>query len=238
MPTERQPEEDAQLSLLAGADAEVLQEQERRGEFTGQRLKRLRPDAYRAIVEQYGGGASMRQLARLYHVSINTVSAVVRAESAAIEAVKKRVGARATAVHSLAWERLEEDLADDEVMRKTTAKDKAVIVGITGDRMQLADGAPTSIVDHRRVEAEDVNRSFLDAIDVQAEEQERRQTGFAGGDAGQKGLPDGAAEGGPAGDSDGERDGERGGDADDKDMLSPANGGEGCQESGSGTDDA
>lgn len=184
-----------QLTLLAGADAVVLEEQERSGEFTGERLRRCRPEVYRAILEGFAGGASMRRLASLYHVSSNTVSAVVQSEAVAIEALKKRIGRKATAVYALAFDRLEEDLHNDYVMGKTSAKDKAVIVGILGDRSQIEQGLPTAVVEHRRVDAADVNDAFLDAIEVQAVEQSRK-TGFGRGEPGQKGLPGGAGSGG------------------------------------------
>ena len=154
------------MQLIDGADLSVLAEEERGGNFTGERLKQLRPQTYCEIITAIAGGASMRSIARVYHVSTNTVSAVVRSEASAIEAVKKEIGARATAVHRLAWERLEEDLLDNEVMKKTSARDKAIITGITGDRLALADGMPTQIVEHQHISAEDINAQFSEVIDI------------------------------------------------------------------------
>lgn len=176
-----------QLEFLAGADPAVLDEQERSGVFTGERLRRIRPQVYQAIIEGYAGGASMRRLGQLYKVSTNTISAVVQSENSSIEALKKRIGRKATAVYALAFERLEEDLSNDDVMVKTSPKDKAVIVGILGDRSQIESGQPTQIIEHRVIDAGDINDEFLDAIDVTPR---GPAMGFAGELAPTKGLPD------------------------------------------------
>lgn len=184
MPTKREPEEDAQMSLL-GADMSIVQEEERKGHFTGQRLKALRPDAYAGIVEGLAQGLTQRGLARIYKVSANTVGAIVLAESVAIESLREQLGRKATMLQAQLMEEIEADLNDSDKMRKTSFKDKLVASNILNEQAQLAQGKPTEIHAHR-ITADDLNEDFFAGL-PKAQPADAPKTGFSGEAGQQKG---------------------------------------------------
>jgi hypothetical protein len=139
----------------------------------------------------------------MFKVSRNSVAGIVQREAVVIEQLKESLGRKATVLYAQLMERIADDLDNDEVMAKTSFKDKVVASNIINEQWRVDAGLPTQVHEHRRVDAEDVNDAFLDAIDVQATEQHRK-TGFGGGVSQQKGLPGAAGSSGQGAGSSGQ----------------------------------
>jgi transposase len=98
-----------------------------------------------SILERIVAGASQREVAIQYHVSRNTIAALVaRAEQAGvIEPLKRRVSANLGRIIEGAMERYAEALESGDVPPATIP----VAVGIFIDKKQLLDGEATSRVE-------------------------------------------------------------------------------------------
>lgn len=110
------------------------------GSFSGERLAKGDPARYQAILRALAEGMGIRQIARAFRVSANTVAAVRRREGSCIETEKEglahllRLGAR------LGVERIVDEIG--EFRRESLP----IAVGILIDKAQLLAGDPTSIV--------------------------------------------------------------------------------------------
>lgn len=133
---------DKQLFLFCGADLPLIDRDQPRGEFTGERLFERDRDRYDAAVRFLGDpGVSLRQICELLHLSSNTVRGVAARERIPIET------ARAKIVSTLAYG---VQLAADQVIEKLPGgnlKDSAIALNILATNMQLVGGQATSRVE-------------------------------------------------------------------------------------------
>lgn len=137
-------------------EAETITDRYGCGSYTGDRLAAQDPGRYRAIVDALANGMGIRQIARAYKVSHNTVAAVRAREGATIDTLKTSIAGRALLVAEMAVERLGDEIGD--IKREALA----VVAGILVDKAQLLTGQATSIIG--RPEAPQDWESALDSI--------------------------------------------------------------------------
>lgn len=143
----------AQPELFPGLEAG---ESSTLGTFSGERLARQRPEVYRGVCQALAEGISARAIARAYRVSPGTVAAIREREAVSIGALKTGLAADARRGATLAIERIIEEI--DQIKREQLP----VVAGILIDKMQILEGAPTSIT----AQAQARGASFGDALDA------------------------------------------------------------------------
>jgi hypothetical protein len=87
----------------------------RRGNYTGERLKMLRPETYRHVVELLAEPrqhVSYREICRRCHVTDDTVKAVERREAVPIAARKQELMVQAARIAKRAADRVEDEIGD------------------------------------------------------------------------------------------------------------------------------
>jgi hypothetical protein len=150
-----QPDDPQQeLMLLPGIKSAPFFALEAKGEFTGARLCKARPDTYKAIVVLLGQGVGVIRIGQLLGVSCNTVMAVRDRELPAVEQVKEHIARVAHSGALLASEGILErlnELMTDPIQRRCLdikdLKDLAVVFGILTSNAQLLAGQPTARVE-------------------------------------------------------------------------------------------
>lgn len=144
-PDSKQPE------LLPVARAPFFEEIESKGEFTGERLWKQRPDTYKAIVVLLGQRMGVIAIGRALEVSPNTVMAVRDREGQAIDIVKTHLASVAHGAATVASELILESLNHFAQMRGhlpvKELKDLAVVYGILVQNGQLLAGQPTARIE-------------------------------------------------------------------------------------------
>lgn len=145
------PKQPDLLPVPAEPSGALFTAMESRGEFTGERLYRERPDTYKAVVVLLGQKMGVIRIGQLLGVSPNTVMAVRDREGAAVDIVKEHLARVAMQGATIAseglTERLQEILANEFTRRgldMKALKDLAVIYGILNQNGQLLAGQPTS----------------------------------------------------------------------------------------------
>lgn len=137
-----------QLALIdadeAGLPPAAYQRLEDRGRWTGERLFLANPKLYGAVVKLLARGLTYREIAEVCEVSVNTVCGVVYREGITIETLRERIGRLGLDVAHLTLDTIRDLLADPEFRKRITAKDLAIIHGISFTNAQLALGGATS----------------------------------------------------------------------------------------------
>ena len=174
----------------------ILGELECAGEFTAARLFAVRPDAYRTAGILLAEGYGINRIAEILHLHTNTVMAVRDREGVAIEAERERLASRALVAARGAFERVIEDLDDDQKMDKTSVKDKALVAGIMVDKGLLLAGEATQRIEHIHSDKDEFS-DFINSLKSVAEDVPAMD--LADGAAAQKGLPAGDEAGSQAG---------------------------------------
>lgn len=171
-----------QLTLFkADADSKLTKDIRGVGHFTGERLKKQRPQIYDAIVKCLAEGMGILRIAAAFNVSNNTVTAVRDAEGLSISNEKRQVSRNLRDFAKLGSERLVDEVANIPVAQLPIA------IAVAIDKMQVLDGEPNRILETREKvrSIEDIN-AWIDTIEnVTPEAQEM---GFAGGDGVAKGV--------------------------------------------------
>ena len=99
--------------------------------FTGQIMKRVRPNIYRQVVDGLSQGISANQLSKLHRVSRATIAAVQREESRSIAEKKDRL------IHKLFYI---SDQSTDRILStigSASLKDAAITTGISIEKAML-----------------------------------------------------------------------------------------------------
>jgi predicted Zn-ribbon and HTH transcriptional regulator len=104
------------------------------GNYTGERLKVLRPQTYRRVVELLAEPRehlSIREICRQCHVTDDTVKAVEKREAMSIAARKQELAVQAARIAKLAYDRVEDQIG-------TAPLPQAVVTaGVFTDKFQL-----------------------------------------------------------------------------------------------------
>jgi len=109
----------------------------RKGNYTGERLKVLRPETYRRVVELLAEPrehVSIREICRQCHVTDDTVKAVERREAISIAARKQELAVQAARIAKRAYDRVEDQI-------DTATLPQAVVTsGVFTDKVALTFG--------------------------------------------------------------------------------------------------
>jgi predicted Zn-ribbon and HTH transcriptional regulator len=112
-----------------------------KGNYTGQRLKVLRPETYRRVVELLAEPrehVSIREICRQCRVTDDTVKAVEKREAMSIAARKQELAVQAARIAKLAYNRVEDQI-------DTAPLPQAVVTaGVFTDKFQLLTGDATA----------------------------------------------------------------------------------------------
>jgi hypothetical protein len=131
-----------------------LERSKPRGNYTGERLKLLRPETYRRVVELLAEPREQvpyDHICRLLRVSEHTVKAIERAESASIAERKQRLLAKALRIANKAADRIEDQVDGANITQATVA------FGVATEKALLLSGDPTLHVGHSLQLPEPVN---------------------------------------------------------------------------------
>jgi hypothetical protein len=113
----------------------------KKGNYTGERLKMLRPESYRRVVELLAEPrehVSIREICRQCHVTDDTVRAVEKREAVPIAARKQALMVQAARIAKLAYDRVEDQI-------DTAPLPQAVVTaGVFTDKLQLLSGDATA----------------------------------------------------------------------------------------------
>lgn len=191
--------EEQQLRLFRSSEMEGVDfsDEERRGNFTGERLFSSDPDRYRVVVSLLAEGVSCRMIAKLTRTSINTVMAVRDREPAVIEADKQLIGRKMRGAVRLLVDKVIESIDDGSVQITNVRDLQATLVaaGILTDKSELLLGGATARVERPAAETVgDLNQLWeaLPAETIEAEvtdvPADAQGTGFGGGKRAAKGA--------------------------------------------------
>lgn len=114
-----------------------------RVQWTAQQIKDRRPETYRDCLDMLAGGMPVLRIARCLHLAPESVRAI-RADGMSLSQYKQRLGVQQLFAGELATEAVIEDLSNETTRASISAKDKAVIAGIMGQRgNELTSGGVT-----------------------------------------------------------------------------------------------
>jgi hypothetical protein len=128
----------------------VFLDSQGRGVFSGERLQVRDPERYAAIIAMLAQGMPRIRIARVLHVSVNTVRAVETNAAGAVDQEKKAAAGLAYTGAVLAFERVIEDLSDEDTVSKIPTAAKATVAGIMTDKYLVLRGEAGLIIDHKR----------------------------------------------------------------------------------------
>ena|GEM_PF-5003607 len=130
--------------MLMLPDAELMATRlSQEGNYTAERLKRDRPEVYRAVQLLLAEGQSIRAIKRVCGVHHRTIEAVAAAESIAIDTDKKEVVRTLRALQAALVESLYEDVLDGKLKPEA----KPLATAIITDKLELLQGNATSRVE-------------------------------------------------------------------------------------------
>src|SRR6184192_3435144 len=112
-----------------------------KGNYTGERLKALRPETYRKVVELLAEPrehVSYREICRQCHVTDDTVKAVERREAISIATRKQALMVQAARIAKRAYDRVEDQIDSAPLPQAV------VTAGVFTDKLQLLSGDVTS----------------------------------------------------------------------------------------------
>jgi predicted Zn-ribbon and HTH transcriptional regulator len=127
-----------------------------RGNYTGERLKSLRPETYRKVVELLAEPrqhVSIREICRQCHVTDDTVKAVEKRETISIAARKQELMVQAARIAKLAYDRVEDQIDSAPLPQAV------VTAGVFTDKFQLLSGDATA-----RLENFNLNMKPVDLV--------------------------------------------------------------------------
>ena len=124
---------------INGQTPSQAQAPRQRYRYTGELLRRTRPNVYRDIVRWLSQGFSSRKICALCHVTRETVRAVERREAEDISARKKSIVAILGNVAELGAARMEETIG------KAKLRDASIGTGIAIDKMLALTGQTPSL---------------------------------------------------------------------------------------------
>jgi hypothetical protein len=116
-----------------------------RGRFTGKRVKALRPETYRRVMELLAEPREQvpyDHISRSLRVSEHTVKAIEKAESASIAERKQRLLVKSLRIAHKAADRIEDQVGGANITQATVA------FGVATEKAQLLSGEVTAKIEH------------------------------------------------------------------------------------------
>jgi len=141
---------DAQLELIPSTamPAEVFDQDEAHGEFTGERLFARDPEKYRMIVSLLAENIGVIKIGRLLSVSPNTVMAVRDRERPRVDIEKQEIATQCRKGARLCTEAIVEKLSSEGGRGAVSVRDLAVTAGVLIDKSQILSGGATTRIEH------------------------------------------------------------------------------------------
>src|SRR5712692_6809300 len=136
--------------MIKSSNGQPLSQGDRRkpkGNYTGERLKVLRPETYRRVVRllaeprQY---VSYREICRQCHVTDDTVKAIEQREAIPIAARKQALMEQAARIARLAADRVEDQIDS------ATLPQAVVAFGVMTDKVLALSGDPLLVIRHEQ----------------------------------------------------------------------------------------
>lgn len=115
---------------------------------TAERLKLHNSGKYQAIKEALEGGCTITGLAKAYHVSVNTIYAVINTEFGGVAKWKESLSEKLALGAHLAVERV-----IDLIPKEKSSTAAAMVAGILMDKQAMITGAPSIVIEHRHVQS-------------------------------------------------------------------------------------
>jgi hypothetical protein len=118
----------------------------RKGNYTGERLKLLRPDTYRRIVRLLAEPRehiSIREICRQYHVTDDTVKAIEQREAVPIAARKQTLMLQAVRIAQLAADRVDDQIGGAPLSQAV------VTFGVMTDKLLALSVEPSLTILHK-----------------------------------------------------------------------------------------
>lgn len=140
--------DDAELYRVVSESALYCKNSQSTHSFTGDKIWKHKKRIYYAIVRLLGEGQSIRYIARLLHVSSNTIYAVARREWVTINKLKKETGMRYMFCARLCIERIMEEIEDIAIEDVKDLKALAIVTGILMDKGRLLLGEVPTQTEH------------------------------------------------------------------------------------------
>jgi hypothetical protein len=163
-----------QLDLIRPEDlpssAAQLEAAAAMGEYTGELLRRRKPELYSAAVALLGHGMGVRRTAKITGLSPRSVMGVADREGSTIATLKESTAKDLLRLGQLGAEACLESLLNNEEINKSERRDLMVAVGIAIDKGLLLAGEATwrgEMVQRKAPEHDDFNK-FID-IDGESE---------------------------------------------------------------------
>jgi hypothetical protein len=116
-----------------------------KGNYTGERVKLLRPETYRRVVRLLAEPrehVSIREICRQCHVTDDTVKAIEKREAVPIAARKQTLMLQAARIAQLAADRVEEQIGDAPLQQSV------VTFGVMTDKLMALSGDNTQAIQH------------------------------------------------------------------------------------------
>ncbi len=146
--------------MIKSSNGQPLSQGDRRkpkGNYTGERLKVLRPETYRRVVRLLAEPrdyVSYREICRRCHVTDDTVKAVEQREAVPIAARKQSLMEQAARIARLAADRVEDQIDS------ATLPQAVVAFGVMTDKVLALSGDPAIIVQHEHLHAHKHEHKF------------------------------------------------------------------------------
>lgn len=133
----------------------------RKGNYTGERVKLLRPETYCRIVRLLAEPRehiSIREICRQCHVTDDTVKAIEQREAVPIAARKQTLMLQAARIAQLAADRVEDQIGDAPLPQAV------VTFGVMTDKLLALSGEPTLTIHHEHTHTHQVE--LLNALNA------------------------------------------------------------------------
>jgi hypothetical protein len=136
---------DVHLNMSQSGNGLIPDHGKLRGNYTGERLKSLRPETYREVVRLLAEPrehVSIREICRRCHVTDDTVKAVERREAVPIAARKQELLVQAVRIAKRAYNRVEDEIDEAPLPQAV------VTAGVFTDKLLLLNNDPTIRIEH------------------------------------------------------------------------------------------
>jgi hypothetical protein len=153
----------------------------RKGNYTGERLKALRPETYHRVVRLLAEPrehVSIREICRQCHVTDDTVKAIERREAIPIAARKQQLMFQAARIAKLAYDRVEDQIDSAPLPQAV------VTAGVFTDKLQLLSEQPTLRIETtHKIDFVAELQKLKEEARAKVEEMKRVQLALPSGDA-------------------------------------------------------
>ena len=140
--------DDAELFRVVSESTLYCKKSQSTHSFTGDKICKHKKRIYQAIVRLLGEGQSIRYIARLLHVSSNTIYAVACREWVTISKLKKETGMRYMFCARLCIERIIEEIEDIAIEDVKDLKALAIVTGILVNKGRMVLGEAPEQTEH------------------------------------------------------------------------------------------